>query len=129
MRLYLFVFSAGLMLSGCDQEKGSFDYVMNDYFQEPNITISPGFKIDDHGHMSKVYGFSECPQSFLSPVRESGCIIVNPADKAIPVLVDYGDSSHRTATKEVWEVERHGEFPHNSILFKRPDRSYVVPFQ
>lgn len=130
MKQILYVVTVALLVSGCDQVKGAIDNVMKDYGQEPAIAISPGYEINNHGHKSKVYGFSECPQSVLgSLIRETGCIIVNPDDQAVSVFIGDGEVPHQTATNEIWIVERHGEFPNNSIRFKRPDNSYVVPFE
>ena len=131
MKTILFVVTACLVLAGCDQAKDAIDDVLvnlnrNGAFGQPSIVISPGWQIDDHGKLAKIYGSEKCPKSFLSSVRRSNCVIIGPDDEVVPVLIGYGEVPHKAAKSELWTVERRGEFPHNSVQLKRPDNSYVM---
>ncbi|WP_387489314.1 hypothetical protein [Photorhabdus sp. RM96S] len=107
MKKILLAVMAGLMLDGCDQTKDVMDDTIvqiyrNCVFEQPSIAISPGWQIDDHGQLSEVYGYSECPKSFLSSVSTSGCVIIDPKDKTVPVFISYGEAPHKTVKNELW---------------------------
>ncbi|ASG37022.1 hypothetical protein [Klebsiella pneumoniae] len=132
MKLIILSIMSGLLLTGCDQVKGSVDnYIKQVFFEgalkSPPIVISPGWKINDHGSVSEVYGNKDCPTSFDDDIR-SGCIVIDQEDDTVRAFIVKPNSGREEVVKEVWMVERQGEFPYNNFRLKRPDNSYVAPW-
>lgn len=132
MKIIILTIISGLLLTGCDQVKGSVDnYVKHVFFEGafklPSLVISPGWKINDHGSVSEVYGNKDCPTSFDDDIR-SGCIVIDQEDDTVRAFIVKPNSGREEVVKEVWMVERQGEFPYNNFRLKRPDNSYVAPW-
>ena len=128
------VIAATLVLTGCDQasetiSKSIYQVSASGISPSAYIVISPGFRINDHGDLGMVYGYSRCPEHLNSTTKESGCTIIHSQDTTVPVIVGYGNAPHARTTKELWSIERQGEFPKETVRLKRPDNSYVMPFE
>jgi hypothetical protein len=121
LKEYLFLLTAGFILTGCDQVKTTMTDTMNtSNYKPPTIVISPRLEINDHGQLGLVSGFNDCPGSVPNA---SGCIIIEPNDKTIPVIIVSRDAAIKS---EHWTVERSEKHPNESALLKRPDNSYVT---
>ncbi|WP_154975012.1 hypothetical protein [Klebsiella grimontii] len=132
MKLIILSIMSGLLLTGCDQVKDSVDnhikhVFLEDAFKLPSLVISPGWKINDHGSVAEVYGNKDCPTSFDDDIR-SGCIVIDPEDDTVRAFIVKPNSGREEVVKEVWIVERQGEFPYINFRLKRPDNSYVTPW-
>lgn len=132
-------------LAGCDEATEATGNIIAQYhrdglIEQPSIAISPGLQIDDHGALAEVYGDRKCPSTFSTETTEDGCVIIGPEDDQVIVTVISGLAPENTgrneawpvrtiksAEKEIWTVERQGEFPRQVIRLKRPDNSYVTP--
>lgn len=133
MKLITLTIMSGLLLTGCDQVKDSVDIHIKQIFLEgafklPSIAISPGWKINDQGSVAEVYGNKDCPTSFDDDIR-SGCIVIDPGDDTVRAFIVKPNSGRQEVVKEMWIVERQGEYPYINFRLKRPDNSYVTPWQ
>lgn len=135
MKNVLFSLATVLLLTGCEQaENLANSYVklvlvnLNYDFSPPSIAISPGWKINDHGTLAEVYGLNRCPTSFGDD-SISGCVIIGPEEKIATVFIIQLKPGVKDKTREVWTVERKGEFPNFILNLKRPDGSYVIPWK
>ena len=132
MKLITLTIMSGLLLTGCDKVKDSVDIYIKQIFLEgafklPSIAISPGWKINDHGSVAEVYGNKDCPTSSDDDIR-SGCIVIDQEDDTVQAFIVNPNSERKEVLNEIWIVERHGEFPYNNFRLKRPDNSYVTPW-
>ncbi|HAV1481143.1 TPA: hypothetical protein JG877_004367 [Enterobacter hormaechei subsp. steigerwaltii] len=130
MRIKIWIAAGCFLLAGCDQVQNTADSVLTAAFHDtgmkkPGIALSPGLNIDDHGKKSVLYGTKKCPESLMSKAVESGCIIIEPDDKTVAVTLSTAGESLK---KEVWSIEREGQYPKEVIRLKRPDGSYVMPW-
>lgn len=134
MRYSILVMATTLTLAGCDQANKA---ISNSIYQvspgevsgSSYIVISPGFRINDHGGLVMVFGYSHCPDRLFNSKTETGCIIIHYHDLTVPVLVRHGNSPHSKTTQEEWSIERQGKFPAEVIRLQRPDNSFVMPFE
>lgn len=134
MRIKSWIAAGCFLLAGCDQVQNAADNTLTAAahdagMKQPGIILSPGLNIDDHGKKAVLYGDKMCPESLMNSAVESGCIVVEPDDKAVTVRLS---NAGEPLKKEVWTVERwsveHGGHIKEVIRLKRPDGSYVMPW-
>ncbi|EIZ1085995.1 hypothetical protein MPI44_004543 [Klebsiella oxytoca] len=133
MKNVFFSLATVFLLTGCDQAHSVADsYVklvnLNDAFSPPSLAISPGWKINDHGTFAEVYGLNRCPTSF-GIVSQSGCVIIGQEEKNVTVFLIKHKAGVKEKTKELWTIERKGQYPKLVFKIKRPDGSFVIPWK
>lgn len=130
MRIKACVAAGCFLMAGCDQIQNTIDNVSAAVFRnadmkKPVFVLSPGLSIDNHGKKAVLYGDERCPESLMSSVNGSGCILIKPEDKTVVVNINTVGEPRK---KEVWLIERVGQQPKEVIRLKRPDGSYVTPW-
>ncbi|WP_394860596.1 hypothetical protein [Klebsiella pneumoniae] len=130
MRIKSWIAAGCFLMAGCDQVQNAADdtltaAVHDSELKQPGIILSPGLNIDDHGKKAALYGTKTCPASLMSSAVESGCIVIEQEDKTVAVTLS---NAREPLKKEIWSVEREGQYPKEVIRLKRPDGSYVMPW-
>ncbi|PXW50349.1 hypothetical protein DFO55_12420 [Grimontella sp. AG753] len=133
MKKIALVIAASLVISGCDEsleliENSVYKVLSTGVNQSPYIVLQPGFRIKDHGKAATVFGYDNCPKTDFSYTRESGCVIINSLDKTVSVLVSNESTSISKPRQELWTVDRQGDQRGEIVRLKRPDNSFVIPF-
>lgn len=122
---------SSLLLAGCDQINGLLSSGMQQmqdkgYFADPAIELPPGWLMNDHGKKVAVYGTNNCLDEKGQTGIEEGCIVIDK--QAVSVTVSITGTGTQTLRSEIWTIER-GEGPSKRVWLKRPDNSYVTPWQ